>query len=94
MIGLFRMTLKDFAIADADVETIIADLNAHRPQIVRHRMKADRPAGFHAYRPSEIVWNGTLSKIVQQCRDHGRALGKTPGLVNTKPPRARSDDVS
>ena len=39
MIGLFKLTLKDFAIADADVETIIADLNAHRPQIV-HRMKS------------------------------------------------------
>ena len=40
MIGLFRLTLNDFAIADADVETIIADLNAHRLQIVRHRMKS------------------------------------------------------
>ncbi len=39
MIGLFKRTLKDFAIADADVETIIADLNAHRPQIVRPREK-------------------------------------------------------
>ena len=37
---LLKLTLKDFAIADADVETIIADMNAHRPQIVRRRMKS------------------------------------------------------
>ena len=40
MIGLLNRTLKDFAIAEDEVETIIADLNAHRPQIVRHRMKS------------------------------------------------------
>ena len=40
MIGLFRLTLNDFAIADADVEAIMADLNAHRPQIARQRLKS------------------------------------------------------
>jgi hemoglobin len=39
MIDLFRLTLRDFDIADADVETIISDLNLHRPQIVRRRME-------------------------------------------------------
>ncbi len=50
---------------------------------------------LHGYRPSEIVWNGLLLKIVQQCWEmgetelrlvhgHGRARGKTPGFVNTK----------
>jgi hypothetical protein len=49
---------------------------------------------LHGYRPSDIVWNGTLAKIVQQCWEmgepdlrlvhgHGRARGKTPGFVNT-----------
>jgi hypothetical protein len=49
---------------------------------------------LHGYRPSEIVWNGLLLKIVQQCWEmgetelrlvhgHGRARGKTPGFVNT-----------
>ena len=50
---------------------------------------------LHGYRPSEIVWNGLLIKIVQQCWEmgetelrlihgHGRARGKSPGFVNTK----------
>jgi hypothetical protein len=50
---------------------------------------------LHGYRPSEIVWNGLLVQIVQQCWEmgetelrlihgHGRARGKTPGFVNTK----------
>jgi hypothetical protein len=50
---------------------------------------------LHGYRPSEIVWNGALLKIVQQCWEmgetelrlihgHGRARGKSPGFVNTK----------
>ena len=50
---------------------------------------------LHGYRPSEIVWNGLLIKIVQQCWEmgetelrlihgHGRARGKTPGFVNTR----------
>jgi hemoglobin len=34
MIGLFRSTLRDFGIAAADVEAIIAALDAHRPHIV------------------------------------------------------------
>ena len=49
---------------------------------------------LHGYRPSEIVWNGLLVTIVQQCWElgeselrlihgHGRARGKTPGFVNT-----------
>ena len=49
---------------------------------------------LHGYRPSEIVWNGLLITIVQQCWEmgetelrlvhgHGRARGKTPGFVNT-----------
>jgi hypothetical protein len=50
---------------------------------------------LRGYRPSEIVWNGLLIKIVRQCwqmgeselrlvHGHGRARGKTPGFVNTK----------
>lgn len=39
MIDLFRLTLRDFHIADADVETIISRLNLHRRQIVRHRIE-------------------------------------------------------
>jgi hemoglobin len=39
MIDLFRLTLRDFDIADADAETIISHLNLHRPQIVRRRME-------------------------------------------------------
>jgi hemoglobin len=39
MIDLFRLTLRDFHIADADVETIISHLNLHRPHIVRRRME-------------------------------------------------------
>jgi hemoglobin len=39
MIDLFRLTLREFDIADADVETIISHLNSHRPQVVRHRME-------------------------------------------------------
>jgi hemoglobin len=35
MIGLFRSVLQESKIADADVETIMADLNAHRVHIVR-----------------------------------------------------------
>jgi DNA-nicking Smr family endonuclease len=45
---------------------------------------------LHGYRPSEIVWNGLLIKIVQQCWEmgetelqlihgHGRVRGKSPG---------------
>src|ERR1044071_3544705 len=34
MIGLLETTLKDFQIAPADVRTIVAGLNARRPQIV------------------------------------------------------------
>jgi hemoglobin len=36
MIALFELTLQDFQIAAADVRTIVADLNAHRAQIVRY----------------------------------------------------------
>jgi hypothetical protein len=32
---LFRATLAEAEIVDADVDTIIADLNAHRTHIVR-----------------------------------------------------------
>jgi len=50
---------------------------------------------LHGYRPSEIVWNGRLMKIVQQCWEmgetelrlihgHGRGRGKSPGFYNTK----------
>src|SRR6266849_1456053 len=50
---------------------------------------------LHGYRPSEIVWNGVLIKIVEQCWEmgeselrlvhgHGRARGKSPGFFNTK----------
>jgi hypothetical protein len=50
---------------------------------------------LHGHRPSKIVWNGLLMKIVQQCWEmgeselrlihgHGRARGKSPGFVNTK----------
>jgi hemoglobin len=35
MIELFRATLKESEIVDADVDMIIADLNAHRIHIVR-----------------------------------------------------------
>ena len=49
---------------------------------------------LHGYRPSEIMRNGLLIKIVQQCWEmgetelrlihgHGRARGKSPGFVNT-----------
>jgi hypothetical protein len=49
---------------------------------------------LHGYHPSEIVFNGTLSKIVQQSWEmgeneltlihgHGRNRGITPGFVNT-----------
>jgi hemoglobin len=37
MIGLFRSVLEESAIADADVEVIMADLNSHRVHIVRSR---------------------------------------------------------
>jgi hypothetical protein len=50
---------------------------------------------LHGYRPSEIVWNGRLIKIVQQCWEmgeselrlihgHGRGRGKSPGFYNTR----------
>jgi hypothetical protein len=50
---------------------------------------------LHGYRPSEIMRNGLLIKIAQQCWEmgeaelrlvhgHGRARGKSPGFVNTK----------
>jgi hypothetical protein len=39
MIGLFRATLEESKIAEADVEAIIADLNAHRGYIVQGRAK-------------------------------------------------------
>ena len=35
MIGLFRSVLQESKIADADVDAIMADLNAHRIHIVR-----------------------------------------------------------
>jgi hemoglobin len=35
MIGLFRATLEETKITEADVEAIIADLNAHRTYIVQ-----------------------------------------------------------
>ncbi len=49
---------------------------------------------LHGYHPTEIVFNGTLGKIVQQTWEmgenelmlihgHGRNLGITPGFVNT-----------
>jgi len=49
---------------------------------------------FHGYHPSQIVWNGTLQKIVQQAWEmgetelslihgHGRNRGISPGFVNT-----------
>ena len=34
MIGLLQLTLEDFQFSPADVRTIVADLNARRPQIV------------------------------------------------------------
>jgi len=37
MIGLLRVTLADFKIADSDVKTIIADLDARRRDIVSKR---------------------------------------------------------
>ena len=53
MIGLFRLTLKDFAIADADVETIIADSEcapaADRPSA--HEKLIDPPASTVIARP-------------------------------------------
>jgi hemoglobin len=39
MILLFKATLEDSKIADTDVETIIADLNARRRYIVSNRAK-------------------------------------------------------
>jgi hypothetical protein len=50
---------------------------------------------LHGYRPAEVMRNGLLMKIVQQCWEmgeselrlihgHGRARGKSPGFVNTK----------
>jgi len=39
MIGLFRATLEESKIAAADVEAIIADLNAHRTYIVQGRAR-------------------------------------------------------
>jgi hypothetical protein len=50
---------------------------------------------LHGYRPPEIVRNGLLNKIVQQCWEmgetelrlihgHGRARGKSPGFFNTR----------
>lgn len=39
MIGLFRVTLEEFKIAEADVDAIIADLSAHRTYIVQVRAK-------------------------------------------------------
>jgi hemoglobin len=39
MIFLFKATLRDFKIADIDVEAIIADLNARRMYIVNGRSK-------------------------------------------------------
>jgi hypothetical protein len=49
---------------------------------------------LHGYHPAEIVFNGTLGKIVQQTWEmgeneltlihgHGRNRGITPGFVNT-----------
>jgi hypothetical protein len=49
---------------------------------------------LHGYRPSEIVWNGTLARIVQQAWEmgetqlrlihgHGRMRGISPGFVKT-----------
>ena len=49
---------------------------------------------LHGYHPAEIVFNGTLGKIVQQAWEmgeneltlihgHGRNRGITPGFVNT-----------
>ena len=62
----------------------------------RNVQRAGQPSedlDLHGHRPSDIVWNGTLAKIVQQCWEmgegdlrlvhgHGRAA-KTPGFVNT-----------
>jgi hemoglobin len=39
MIGLFRAALEESKIVAADVEAIIADLNAHRPHIVQGRAR-------------------------------------------------------
>jgi hypothetical protein len=39
MVGLFKVTLEEFKIADADVAAIMADLNAHRVHIVFRRGK-------------------------------------------------------
>ena len=44
---------------------------------------------LHGYHPAEIVFNGVLSKILQQACDltlihgYGRNRGITPGFVNT-----------
>jgi hypothetical protein len=56
----------------------------------REEMEID----LHGYHPAEIVFNGTLAKIVQQTWEmgedeltlihgHGRNRGITPGFVNT-----------
>jgi truncated hemoglobin YjbI len=39
MIGLFKAMLEDCKIAEDDLVTIMAELNAHRAHIVRARMK-------------------------------------------------------
>jgi hemoglobin len=39
MVGLFRVMLEEFEIADADVEAIMAELNSHRVHIVLRRSK-------------------------------------------------------
>lgn len=66
-----------------------------KPQRTRIARATKVRIDLHGYRPSEIVWNGLLIKIVQQCWEmgetelrlihgHGRARGKTPGFVNTR----------
>jgi hemoglobin len=45
MIDLFKLTLEDFQIAAADVAKIIAGLNAHRAQIIRHGSDVRSPTG-------------------------------------------------
>ena len=56
---------------------------------------------FHGYHPAEIVFNGVLSKILQQVWEmgesdltlihgHGRNRGITPGFVKSQCPVSRN----
>ena len=74
-----------------DYSAFLGTAHQSRVQINRsERMEID----LHGYHPAEIVFNGTLGKIVQQTWEmgeneltlihgHGRNRGITPGFVNT-----------